>query len=340
MKPSRFDESGSPGTESGDRMTMRKAASLRSLVWIAVTIATIGVWRASAEKSTEPPLPEGVSVIRDQTYRVIDSRRLALDLYVADQPERSDRPAFIALHGGSWTGGSKRDYGPQFARLARNGFVVAVVDYRLARPGAPSWDKALEDASAAVDWLTAHASTYQIDPKRLYAIGTSAGGLLAAHLARDDLFQEGERKPANLIQAAVCLSTPTSLVALTKDRGLSHDPVRDLVGDFPEGFDQRASDASPITHVTPGWRPVLLIHGTDDQWAPVDQARKMHEKLDSMAVPNRLIEIIGARHGFELQVEAPNPRDLLPEILDFLNGVERIRPSSEVGFLGRSPNST
>jgi acetyl esterase/lipase len=302
-------------------MSTRGLVYPRITGWLVAVFATTWLWADSAEKPSKPPLPAGVTVVRDLTYRVIEGRRLALDLYLPAEAEAGHglRPALVALHGGSWVGGSRREYGPQFARCAGLGFVVAVVDYRLARPGSPSWDGALDDASHAVEWLTDHADVLGLDPGRLSAIGTSAGGLLAAHLARGDLAIRGR------VLAAVCLSTPSDLVALATHRRLKHEPVRDLVGGDPEGFAARAEDASPMTHVAPGGPPMLLIHGTDDAWVSVNQARELRDKLEGSGVLTRLIEVEGARHGFELGVETPTMHDLPSEILEFLSEADRRR---------------
>jgi dipeptidyl aminopeptidase/acylaminoacyl peptidase len=63
---------------------------------------------------------------------------------------------------------------------------------------------------------------------------------------------------------------------------------------------------------------MLLFHGTDDLWVIPDQSVRMGRALTALRVPNRLIIVPGARHGFEALVESPNRRDYLPEILAFL----------------------
>lgn len=292
---------------------------LRLGVWIIAAVATAGAWRASAEKPPRPEPLAGTVVLRDLAYRVVDGRPLALDLYLPAASGEA-HPILVAVHGGSWVGGSKTDYGPQFARLAQRGIAVAVVDYRLARPGAPSWPDAPTDITAALDWLEAHAEEHQLDVRRAAVIGTSSGGLLAALAGSSD----------RRIRAILCISAPMDLAKLMEGRSLAHEPALVFLGDDPRGLASRARDASPIHRATPEQPPTLLIHGTDDRWTPIEQARNMLAKLEELNAPSRLIEIEGAKHGFQLKVGDPAPRDLLPEVVDFLETSWRSRRSRRV----------
>ncbi|MDG3003828.1 alpha/beta hydrolase [Paludisphaera mucosa] len=286
---------------------------LRPFCWLVVAAATFAAWNASSGPSTDPFA--GLVVVRDLTYRTVDGRSLKLDLILPDRSSLIDRPVLIAVHGGSWTGGSKRDYGPQFASLARAGIAVAVVDYRLARPGAPSWDGALGDVLAALDWLHDHGDEYHLDRRRVAAVGTSSGGLLAALAAQED----------PRIAAAVCLSTPYSLLDLAVDRRLPHEPTAAFLGGEPSRMESPARAASPIERAAAGGPALLLIHGSDDAWVSVNQARKMQKRLEEVGGVHQLIEISGARHGFELDVGSPVPRDLNPDVRRFLDEAWRGR---------------
>lgn len=294
-------------------------AILRLTVWTTAAAAMAWSWSVSAEKSSSPRPPAGVARLRNLAYRVVDGRRLALDLYLPDDatsPPEKLHPIVIAVHGGSWIGGSKTDHGPQFARLAQRGIAVAVIDYRLARPSAPSWPGAPTDIVATLDWLEAHAGEYRLDPDRVAVIGTSSGGLLAA------LAGSADRR----IRAVVCLSAPMDLPKLMADRSLAHEPALVFLGAEPQGLAGRARNASPILRATAEHPPMLLIHGTEDAWVSVEQARNMQLRLGELGASCRLIEIKGARHGFQLMVGEPAPRDLLPDVTGFLEEAWEDRP--------------
>ena len=78
---------------------------------------------------------------------------------------------------------------------------------------------------------------------------------------------------------------------------------------------------SPINHVSRDHVPTLLIHGTEDRWVPLEQSLRLDQALDEAGVSHRLLVVPGARHGFELVVKFPQTRNLLPEILAFLENV-------------------
>ncbi len=87
------------------------------------------------------------------------------------------------LHGGGWIVGSLDSHDALCRRLANRARCVVVgVDYRLA-PEHP-FPAALQDCVAAVQWVADHGDEIGADPTRLAAGGDSAGGALAATVAR------------------------------------------------------------------------------------------------------------------------------------------------------------
>ena len=105
---------------------------------------------------------------QDVVYRTVGPFRAALDVYTPRDKllrprSTARRPAILAIHGGSWSGGSKHLFrshprNETVLRLTQAGYVVIAVDYRLARPGLPGWPEALDDVREAVRWIKGHAA--------------------------------------------------------------------------------------------------------------------------------------------------------------------------------------
>lgn len=97
-------------------------------------------------------------------------------------PSEAPRRAVFHIHGGGFVSGSVKLFAPVSKTnvLAWDTQVFAV-SYRLA-PENPA-PGPVEDAYAALAWLSAHAVELGVDPKRIVVVGESAGGGVAAGLA-------------------------------------------------------------------------------------------------------------------------------------------------------------
>jgi len=112
----------------------------------------------------------------------IDAEGVPLRVY---RPVETDEPsmALVYFHGGGWVVGSIETHeGPARAIAKRAGIVVVSVDYRLA-PEHP-FPAALDDAWTATQWVSNHAGELGLDVDRIGVGGDSAGGNLAAVVAR------------------------------------------------------------------------------------------------------------------------------------------------------------
>jgi acetyl esterase/lipase len=306
---------------------------LQLIAWLGVIAVSVWAWRT-------PPIADrpdwstfGISLDEGRVYRTVGSRRVMLDVY---RPTKSSnapgsdrlRPAVLAIHGGAWIGGSRAAYRYDtqkiVARLAERGLVVFAIDYRLATPGSSSWPSVLDDLREAVRWLRRHSGEFGIDPGRIAVMGQSSGGHLASLLAMLPE-EKGPDGVSSQVQAVVSLYGPSDLPSLVSSRHLAHEPAYTFLGDASSGPSNRGAEASPIEHVSPGDPPTLLIHGADDGWVPLDQSVRMAKALDRAGVPHRLIVVAGVRHGFETLLEDPVNRDLLPEIIAFLETVWKER---------------
>src|SRR5262249_57084433 len=86
-------------------------------------------------------------------------------------------PGIVIIHGGGWTGGTKRGAREQNigTNLAKNGYVCISIDYLLASQDKPTWPQNLHDCKTAVRWLRANAENYRVDPDHIGVIGGSPG---------------------------------------------------------------------------------------------------------------------------------------------------------------------
>ena len=219
-------------------------------------------------------------------------------------------PVILSVHGGRWIRGTRRDNGAIDVRQwAGFGFFAMTIDYRLVTcTPAPA---CYEDVLCAIRWVHAHADDYRLDTQRLYIVGMSAGGhmvSLAATLGQGRYAARGgwEAAPCRFT-AAISLSGAYDLKSL--DWGSGWTPVG-------EPWDEARGYASPLTHVSPQTRPLLLLHSDDDGSVPVAQANRMAAALGEAGAPHRYLhftdrghipmtdEAIAASRAFIADVEA------------------------------------
>jgi acetyl esterase/lipase len=110
----------------------------------------------------------------DVEYLRHGDRRLVARLY---KPQGAGPfPAVVDLHGGAWNNGDLSGTQGLDETLAKNGFVVASLNFRHAADGYPS---SLVDINFGVRWVKARARELNIHPQRIGIAGQSSGGHLA-----------------------------------------------------------------------------------------------------------------------------------------------------------------
>jgi acetyl esterase/lipase len=265
---------------------------------------------------TEPTLrDDGVRHFSGITYAVaVGYRPLQLDLWVPDSA--TPPPLVVWVHGGGFMFGDRR-YLPEtlrpnqvFDALLEAGLAVATIDYRHALE-AP-FPAQLHDAKAAVRYLRAHADELGISTERIGVAGESAGAHIAALVGltahRPDLEgTHGVLDQSSAVDVVVDWYGPADLDAMPRmalppaiAAKLPPEMATPPEEHLTRGLEGAArADASPVTHVTAGAPPFLLVHGTADWLVPYAQSEQLHAALTAAGVDCRLVPVDGAQHIFD-----------------------------------------
>ena len=82
-------------------------------------------------------------------------------------------PVMVELHGGAWVNGNRENGNASNEALARNGVIVAALDFRVP-PEAP-YPASLADIHYGIRWCKAHAENWNGISGKIGAMGTSSG---------------------------------------------------------------------------------------------------------------------------------------------------------------------
>lgn len=132
------------------------------------------------------PPPE-IGILRDIT---VEGAAGPIKARIYDTVDTPNRPLLMYYHGGGFVIGDLESHDTLCRQLALDGgFRVIALDYRLA-PEA-KWPAAPEDCIAATRNIVKNAAKYGVNPAKIAVSGDSAGGNLAAVVARDAAINGG-----------------------------------------------------------------------------------------------------------------------------------------------------
>jgi acetyl esterase/lipase len=213
-------------------------------------------------------------------------------------------PVLVQIPGGAWATGNKRGQAhPLMSHLTELGWICVSVNYRLSPKN--TWPDHIVDVKRAIAWVKANIAEYGGDPNFVAVTGGSAGGhlsALAALTAHDTGWQPGFEDADTSVQAAIPFYGVYDFTRT--DRGLHAMMVpfveRLVVKQPRREVPDVYAAASPITHVGPGAPPFFVLHGRNDSFIPVVQARSFVDRLRAVsAQPVVYAELPFAQHAFD-----------------------------------------
>lgn len=235
-------------------------------------------------------------VYKTLTYDSV--HRLTLDFYPSDIPGK--KPCIIVIHGGSWAGGDSQQLPELNSELAKSGYHVASINYRLAPKN--KYPSTNEDVQAAIHYLRNSASALSIDTTNFVLLGRSAGGqiaLSAAYLSNDQN-----------IKGVICYYGPTDMVwgyqnptnPLVLD---SRKIMEDYLGGSLQQAQAQYINSSGTETVSAHTPPTLLIYGENDPLVSARHGTRLSIKLKAQGIKFFELYLPWATHGFDYTLNGP-----------------------------------
>ncbi|WP_375418805.1 alpha/beta hydrolase [uncultured Hymenobacter sp.] len=223
-----------------------------------------------------------------------DAKRHVLDVYQPRKaaPAAGGYPVVVFIHGGSWNSGSKGFYSFIGRRLAKQGVVAVIINYRLAPQ--VQIPQMAADCARALAWTVQNIKAYGGDPARIFTMGHSAGGGLAALLATDNALLARHGLPQNPVRGAL-LDDPAGLDMYEYLTKLEYEGDAQYLG--PWGQDPAGWKAhSALYKLTPAAPPFLLFIGEKTYPSILHSSRKFQVQLAALGHPAAYTVLPGKRH--------------------------------------------
>jgi len=219
-------------------------------------------------------------------------KRHQLDVYAPKEAAPALRPVVVFIHGGNWDSGSKEFYSFIGRRLAKQGVVAVILNYRLAPQ--VQVPQMADDCARAVIWTTEHIREFGGDPQRIFVMGHSAGGGLAALLAADDALFQRRGLARNPVRGAV-LDDPAGLDMYDYLRRMQYpDDAQYLVpfGKDPAGWQQ----TSALYHLTAHTPPIVMLIGGETYPSISSSSARFRQRLTALGHTPRYTVLPGKKH--------------------------------------------
>lgn len=189
---------------------------------------------------------------------------LTMDVYTPRGDSLTKRPLVVLIHGGAFFFGDKQDNEmvAQCTHWASLGYVAVSLNYRMGFELSKAsiqrcGYKAIQDAHAAMRYLTHYADKYGIDKECMYVGGSSAGSITAMNM----VYMSNDNRPKSTTKKRF-QGKYGSLYESGNDLK-DEFKIKGLINMWGAVYDLDEVDANPL--------PTISFHGTADQVVPYDK---------------------------------------------------------------------
>ncbi|MFD6889635.1 alpha/beta hydrolase [Streptomyces sp. NPDC059957] len=267
--------------------------------------------------------PGGATPDTTHIYATRDGEALEADVYLARKSQGSKAPAIVLAHAGGFHTFDKSDLRGTGRWLADHGVAVIAVDYSLASPDRPTWNKAPQDLMTALGWVQDHADQYGIDTSRISLGGMSAGGTLAMNTAyrlQNGTMQATDGTTPKPPFSVVGFYPGTDVDSMWQDDVAGTREAAELfTGGTPAQYPERYREVSPTTDIRRGLQRTLLVVGDRDRSARAETIKDFSASLRAEGIDTTVEELPFAEHAFDDVYGSLTSQTSRQVLLDFLS---------------------
>lgn len=229
----------------------------------------------------------------------------------------AEKPAYkavIVIYGSAWFSNNLKQagFGALGKPLLESGFAVVAINHRSS--GDAAYPAQINDVKAAIRFIRANASKYNIDPSFIGITGFSSGGHLASLAGTSNGVKEFTvgQKTVNIegnvgnhtsvssdVQAVVDWFGPIDMALMdgcTKPKGANSPEAALIKGNPADNLDLIAL-LNPITFVDKKDPSFIVIHGDADNIVPHCQSELFSKALKEQGLLTEFISVPGGQHG-------------------------------------------
>lgn len=235
------------------------------------------------------------------------------------------RPVVVYVKGSAWMKQECYKELPNISYLARQGYMVAAVEYRASAEA--KFPAFLQDVKSAIRFLRANADKYGVDEDRIAIWGDSSGGhasLMAGFTGDFEEYKTDDNKEySDKVCAIVDFYGPSDLTKIddcprNPEFVYSKEPTPEdiLFGGNVKLTPEISAPGNPINYISEDKEipPVFIAHGDMDSMVPFNQSVLVYEKLRECKKVVEFYKVIGAEHGTFMWT-----KEMLSLVSDFLS---------------------
>jgi acetyl esterase/lipase len=215
-------------------------------------------------------------------------------------------PILLFVHGGSWKDGNRGGYEFVGRTFAARGYLTLVMDYRLMPEN--RFPAFVHDVARALAWAEKEGSRFGGDPKRIFAVGHSAGAYNLSMAILNPQYFDAAGAEQLPIRAVATLAGPFDFLPLDTKTTI------ETFGNEPD-----LATTQPITYARTNVPPFLLMTGADDTTVLPKNSRALDRALKEKGATSELREYAGVGHvGILMAIAKPFRSKATPVLEDIL----------------------